>query len=465
MPEVEPRKGLSGGILLWFGLLMLLVLGVVLVARAPSSQAGSASLVLPDGTKVSVVGVSYGTNHVFGSRLARLVARLPDGVQNILTSVLGARASASQTTATTTPTLVVWLYSPIISTPAPGRPAPGMYEVYAGDRNGFVSGASGVLFLGYGGLGSLQLSAFPRREPTFILHVYQRNAQGKMKECGVMEVSNPVYRSYPQWQPEALPASKRVGDVAATLEQFRTGLGNNMGESWLQDGRQVIEFETNREGGQNETACLLRLRPLTDTNQVWQVDHVELSDATGNVLPSSGMTWGGAGEVFGFSPGLWINEAVWKLRCEIKRTRGFVPDELFTFEKVPLGEMNESNYLGWTTNFNGVTVTLDHLIRRPPNTNNAWSTSDLTDASLRVSGLSNDLHLDLVETRADNGTNVECPSSSTSADIQERYLRNVPLEAKSLDFTFAVHQGRWVEFLVKPVTGPARFEVPAHHEP
>ena len=280
-----------------------------------------------------------------------------------------------------------------------------------------------------------------------------------------MEVSNPVYRSYPQWQPEALPASKRVGDVAATLEQFRTGLGNNMGESWLQDGRQVIEFETNREGGQNETACLLRLRPLTDTNQVWQVDHVELSDATGNVLPSSGMSWTGSGEVFGFSPGLWINEAVWKLRCEIKRTRGFVPDELFTFEKVPLGEMNESNYLGWTTNFNGVTVTLDHLIRRPPNTNNAWSTSDLTDASLRVSGLSNDLHLDLVETRADNGTNVECPSSSTSADIQERYLRNVPLEAKSLDFTFAVHQGRWVEFLVKPVTGPARFEVPAHHEP
>jgi hypothetical protein len=447
-------------------LFLLLAGGVVLVARSPSSRVAAASLVLPDGTKVSVVGVSYGTNHVFGGPLARWVARTPPAVQSAMVRLFGSRV-ASQTVTTATPMLAVWFYSPIISTPAPGSLAPGMsgmsrmYAVYAGDTNGFVSGASGSPFFGYGGLSSSWFSAFPRRDRTMVLHLYQPDSQGKMKACGVIEVSNPVYRSYPQWQPEALPATKRVGDVEATLEQVITGVGNNMSESSLPGGGFAIEFETNREVGQIETACCLHLRPLADTNQAWLVDHVELSDATGNVIRSAGMTWSGDGEVFGFSPGLWTNEAAWKLRCEIKRTKGFAPGELFTFKNVPLGEMNQTNQIGWATNFNGVSVTLDNIIRRQPMTNSNWSSDQMTEASFHVTGLSNDLHLDLVETRADDGTNVECPSSSTSGDTQKRFLRNVPLEAKTLDFTFAVHQGRWVEFLVKPETGPARFELPA----
>src|SRR5271169_6375139 len=97
-----------------------------------------------------------------------------------------------------------------------------------------------------------------------------------------------------------------------------------------------------------------------------------------------GMTGSFSGEgVFGFNPGLWTNEAAWKFRCEIKRTKGFTTNELFTFKNVPLSEQYQTNDLGWTTNVKGVTVTFDKFIRRPPITNDSWSSSQFSEASFR----------------------------------------------------------------------------------
>jgi hypothetical protein len=296
------------------------------------------------------------------------------------------------------------------------------------------------------------------------LHFYDHSSTGTVKECGNLEVVNPVYRSYPEWQPEALPATKRAGDVEATLDQFSTGHGGNMSYYPLKGGGTGVEFGTNREGGQNESGLVIRLRSLTDPNQEWRVDHVVLNDATGNSMASGNTTWSG-GEVgaFGFSPGLWTNEEAWKLRCEIKRTKGFGPEELLTFKNVPLGAPGQTNSIGWSTNLNGVTVTLDYVVRRLPVTNNNWSSSQLSDAHFIVGGLAatNDQHFDLLETRTDDGTVVEMPSTSISGGSLNYGLRNLPLKARTLDFTFAVQQGRWLEFLVKPDTGSTRVERPA----
>jgi hypothetical protein len=466
MPESEPRKLLLKGILALLCLLLLLAGGVVLILWLKPDRSASAKLLLPDGTTVSVAGATFGTNHVFGGKLARLVAHTPSGMQAALARLLGPGAVARQAFSTPAPTLVVWLNSPAVPPLSPPRPYLGWSEAFLADPNGFVSGGSQNYNPGLGGLSPLQFTAFPRRDRTLSLHLYFHDNQGKVKDCGTLTVLNPEYRAYPQWQPETLPATKKVGDVEATLVQISTGHGGNTSFFGLRDGGHAVEFSTNRDDGRNVTGCCLQLRTPTDTNQIWQVDHVELSDATGNVLPSTGMSWGGPGDdVFGFSPGLWTNEATWKLRCEIKRTKGFTPGELFTFKNVPLSELFQTNQLGWATNVNGVTVTLDYFIHRPPLTNNTWSSSQLSEAHFRTTGLSNDLHLDLIEIRADNGTNVKCPSWSSSGDTQDRYLGNIPPDAKTLDFTFAVHRGRWVEFLVKPETGPARFEYPAPPKP
>jgi hypothetical protein len=452
--------------LLLLSLVMLLAGGVILVAWPRLDHMAPARLVLPDGTTVSVAGATFGTNHVFGGPLARWVARTPAPVQSGLARLLGARAVAHKTFTTPVPTLVVWVYSPVVSNPPPAGAFPGWYEVYLANTNGFVSGLPENFTPGVGGLSQLQFTAFPRRDRTLALHFYHRDYQGQSKQCGVLEFLNPACSNYPQWNAETLPVTRRTGDVEATLERVSTGHGGNSSYSTLADGSHAIAYNTNREDGRNDTACLLHLRSLSDTNQSWQVEQVALSDATGNAIRSMTISWSGSGDdVFDFGPGLWTGEAAWKMRCEIKRTRGFAPGELFTFKNVPLDEMYETNYLGWSSNVNRVTVTLDYFVRRPPLAKNNWSSSQFSEAHFIIRGVSNDFNVDLVETRADNGTNIECPSWSGGGNFQDHYFRNVPLDAKTLDFTFAIHQGRWVEFVVKPDTGSARFEYPAPPKP
>jgi hypothetical protein len=437
MSALRSRKGLLTALLILFALLLI---GGVLLTWMRPHQKPPPRLTLQDGSTVIVAGATFGTNHVHGSILGRWIASLPDAVQDILPG-LGPRL-AYESLKTPAPTLVIWIDLPKLTNAPRGSAPGGWYEVYLGDTNGLVSGpGQGLPFAGMGQVFGLQFSAFPRREREFTLHVFTRDAQGHDKDCGSLPVLNPAYHAYPQWQPENLPATHRAGDVEATLEMFST-----------RDG--ILNMSMSGAG--MTPSAILHLRSESDTNQIWRVDHVILSDATSNVLQNNGISWTGVdAATFVFNPGLWTNETAWKLRCEIKRIKGFAPGEMFTFKNIPLGTLNQTNQFGWTTNVNGVSVTLDYFVRRPPNTNASWASDQLSQAHFRVSGTTNDLYLDLLETRADNGASVECPSSGISGTSQDRWLDGIPLEAKTLDFTFAVQRGRSVEFLVKPEAGPA----------
>lgn len=460
MSEPRPRKAFLSTALILFGL--LLAGGVALVWLQPQPKT-PAHLRLPDGSTVGVAAVTFGTNHSHGGLLAKWLQSLPDAVQDIVPN-LGPHMSYFSLK-TPTPTLVVWLDLLKLSNSPPGYMSPGWFEVFLGDTNGFVSGPGQNLpFVGFGTVFPMQFSAFPRRERVFTLHVYSHDAQGKAKDCGALEVLNPAYHAYPQWQAEILPAKHRAGDVEATLEMFSTGHGTGgMSMGSFSRGTFGIEFPARGEDGENATGCFLRLRSLVNMNEFWRVDRVVLSDATSNRVSSTSMNITGfEGEAFAFAPGLWTNETAWKLDCEIKRVKGFAPNELFTFKNIPLGSLDQTSQYGWTTNFNGVTVTLDTFVRRMPMTNKLWSSTMLSTAHFSVSGATNDLYIDWVETRTDQGASVESAGgSSSSLGSQERWFLDIPVDAKTLDITFAVHQGRSVEFLVKPDSGPARFEMPA----
>jgi hypothetical protein len=190
---------------------------------------------------------------------------------------------------------------------------------------------------------------------------------------------------------------------------------------------------------------------------VWYVTGEEVSDATGNKAPGTSIGRGSYDQsYFTFEPGLWPSEAAWKLNCEIKRAQGFAPAEMFQFKSVPLGRVGTTNSLGWKTNFNGLSVTLDSVARREPNTNSSWSSEDLSGARFTISGLTNGLHCDLITARTDSGSNVECVSWDSSGDSRGYWFRNIPPEATTVDFTFAVQRSRWVEFTAKPEVGLAR---------
>jgi hypothetical protein len=442
---------------LWlaFACLALIVLAGVVVALRHPKPIVSGPLTLPDGSVVRIVAVTYGTNHVVGTPLARFVARLPAAMQFRLKGVLGPRAALFGSTTTTTPTLVVWLGRAATNTPA--AITSGYLTALLSDASGFISGVNATISGWWSNPLPLRFPVFPRRDPVIALNFFYHKPRGGIARCGRLRFVNPQYRTYPQWQPEPLPATRKAGDVVVTLKKLSTGHGYNTECENGPHGTAFLTFDARHRDDENRSVCFIHFQPLTRTNEVWRVAQAVVSDATGNHIGSTSLGWGGYDQdYFTFDPGLWTNESAWKLRCEIKRAEGFAPGETFAFREVPLGRLDQTNRIGWMTNFNGVTVSLDYVLRRTPNTNNSWSSSELSQVQLSTTGLTNGVHLDLLSARSDAGTNLTCNSWNSGSDARTYYFRAIPLDAKAADFTFAVQHSRWVEFLVKPEVGPAR---------
>jgi hypothetical protein len=444
---------------LWvfFGSLGVIALAGIIVALRQPPPVATGPLNLPDGSVVRIVGVTYGTNHLVGRPLARLVAQMPSPAQVVLKRLLGRRVALQWSTTTAEPALIVWLGRSTNN--ASASRGSGYFTALLSDASGFISGDSASLYSWWANPEQMSFRCFPRRDQTITVNFYHHNPTGGVSRCGSLPFTNPLYRKFPQWQPEPLPATRQAGDVAVTVKKLSTGHDNSSGQKNLKGGGRAIGFGTNRLDGQNTTVCAVHLRSLVNTNEVWFVANVEVSDATGNKSRNGSIGWGSYEDgYFTFAPGLWTNEAAWKLRCEIKRAQGFAPGETFVFRDVPLGSLDQTNRLGWTTNLNGVAVTLDHVLRRAPNTSNSWSSRDLSQVQVKTAGLTNGLHLDLLSVRTDLGTNLQSGGWSSTDTWREYSFRDIPLEAKSLDFTFAVHTSRWVEFTVKPEVGPLELE-------
>jgi hypothetical protein len=442
---------------LFFGSLGLIVLAGIIVALRQPKLSASVPLSLPDGSVVRLLAVTYGTNHVVGRPLARLVARMPDFAQGVLARLLGTRAALLGSTTTPEPKLILWLGRATNNAASP--PGSGYFTAFLSDATGFISGDGANMF----GWGSnpeqLQFGVIPRRDPVIAVNFFYHASTGGVSQCGSLPFANPLYGAFPQWQPEPLPVTRRAGDVAVTLEKVSTGHDPSTSVRGDRNNHFILEFGTNRVDGQNKTISLVQLRSLTDINRTWLVASAEVSDATGNKARSTSFGWGSREEgYFNFEPGLWPNETAWKVRCEIKQVQGFAPGETFVFRDIPFGSLGATNEIRCRTNFGGVTVTLDRVVRRAPNTNSSWSSEDLSQAQFTTAGLSNGLHLDLLSARTDTGTNLDCGAWSSSDSWRIYSYRNLPLEAMTVDFTFAVQRGRWVEFTVKPEVGIARRE-------
>lgn len=446
--------------LLWvfFATLGLVVLAGIFVALREPKPVVSGPLTLPDGSVVRIVGVTYGTNHYVGPPLARLAARMPDPMQAILKRLFGSRLAAKCATTTSRPTLILWIGRATNNASPPG--GPGYLSAFLSDANGFISGEDASVYGWWSNPQNVQFGVFPRRDRVITANFFYHSPTGGVSRCGTLPFSNPVHGTFPQWKPEALPVTVRAGDVAVTLEKLSTGHDHSTGYESTRGGGRLIRFGTNRVDGRNNTVCAIRLHSLTNTNEVWRVAGAGVSDATGNKAGATSLGWGSYEDgYFTFEPGLWPSESAWKLRCEIKRAEGFAPGETFVFRDVPLGRLDATNRIGWMTNFAGVRVSLDHVIRRLPNTNQSWSSENLSHVQFTTAGLTNDFHLDLLSARTDKGTNLNFGSWSSGSGWRTYDFRNVAPDANTADFTFAVQRSRWVEFIVKPEVGPAQVAI------
>ncbi len=455
-PELAP--GLSRRLKLALFALGLLAVAVGAQFLRPKEPVFEGEVALLDGTNIRIAAVSYGTNHVFGPPLARWAARLPGPAQALVRRIFGGSASPVSSIGSTEPHLVIWLHrwtnSGAIAT---NRSI--YFNAFLADGSEFVSGQGAYLAAGGSALEKVDFKAVPRRDKEISVGFVTWLQGGSWTNCGSLRFANPVFSSTPEWVTEATPVTKRSGDVEATLIRLSTGHGEDSGYKGLKGGSSVLTFSTNRSNGRNGTVCQIHLRSVTNAAETWGVANVRVRDAAGNDVRSSSMSWGGDHPYFRFQPSLWPGET-WKLDCEVKRKEGFGRNELITFHDVPLGAMESTNYLGWTTNFAGVSVTLGQFIYRRPLTNNSWSSSDLSGFTFTHSALSTNVHLDFVSMKSDTGETASSESSRSSDGEKSYHFRKIPAGIKSLSITLAVHQSHWIEFLVKPEVGTARIEIP-----
>jgi hypothetical protein len=419
---------------------------VILTSDALSHAADVPTLTLPDGSVISIAAITYGTNHVVGSTLARLVASLPASLETGVRRVAGQRAAPRFQQTTVKEELAVWVER---IKPATNKSKGGSIRAFLADSNGFISGKD-VWYSDSATAHALNFSVFPRRSEQLSLHLFYSGSTGGVFHCGSLPFTNPEYRKYPEWQPEPLPAVKRAGDVEVTLSSVVTGHDSQTIHTALPGGGKRVTRGTDRKDGRTFTACEVKLRSLADTNHIWQVTGEELSDATGNAISNTTMSWDGAEANFAFSPSLWPGEKAWRLKLELKRRKGFSEEEQLHFTGVPLGAIGGTNVLSISTNHSSIHVTLAEVIRRAALTNDSWSSSELSQVKFLHSPLPAGMHMDLINAVTDGGVTLEAGSWSSSNNERSYQFRNIPADAKTADFTFVIQRSIVAEFTVKP---------------
>lgn len=429
------------------GLVALVVVLVLTLVTDGGKQAG-VPLALPDGSSVIVSTVTFGTNHIYGTALSRVIVKLPPVAQNLAKKLLGRNFSPPRTTVTPQPSLVLWL---VTTTNNSTQANAGYYSVFLSDASGFISGPQSSYNVPAGAASSpmaLTFAAWPRRDKQIQAEFFYHDPDGGVRHAGRIAFSNPTAGQYPQWQPLPLPARSENGDIAAVLEEFCTGFDDQTTVKSTSWGTNIVTRGTNRIDGHNHS--LMRLRFVSPrAEEEWQVVGVETSDATGNSIDNQSSSWSDHW-AFSYTPALWPGENAWKLRVEAKRKAGFLPEERIVFKDIPLGDVGETNRISWTTNAAGLILTLDEVCHRAPAREGDWSSRDLSSIKLRHSALPEGTRLDLVEVIYSTGKTNTNTGWSSDGHSRTYWYRFFPAGAKTADLVLAVQRSRYFEFMVEP---------------
>ena len=432
------------------------------------------TITLDDGTKLTLLGTSYGIHHV------------APGYENLRTA---------NWINTATNMTVVWIEEEL----KPGSRPP--YELLVADtaNTGCISTESsdesyvedGVNIQGF------RLFAFPRWDKESILRV--RPYRG-VPAKGEFVLTNPPPGAFAHWAPKPLPDTESDGDLEVTLTKLVAGEPT---PSWAGG----ILMPTNDPANQ----CVhlnfdFRQNGQPTTN--WQAWPVQTTNAAGNwsrgliyPYPTNGIyrIWGRMKngsylpppEHYGMDgyflqPGLWPDQP-WKVRLEFIQQSGFSEDEMVTFTNVPVRPGTQQDmddeWTAWDvvkpktplvipdsteltpdtpqlddgeTNFPfkiiRATVNGVHLKLLPPLLLNSSDRSK--DISLIVGAGPNfnpkAMNLTVVSATDDQGRELWHPFGVPWAGHYSIEFARVHDDIKSVNLTLALHQSRFVEFTVKP---------------
>ena len=433
---IAKRWPVVGGVLLVAALVAFLAKG-----RSSAPQI----VTLPNGQQYRFAGTTYGTNHVHGPILARLVERLPTAIAMRVKKSLGSRLGQVSSRHSVLPSLFFWFDPLGTNFPAAGSSV-GVSAILVdakGDTGGTQSRANAPLQ-------GLMFWAVPRRGAVLELRLF-RNAAIPPAEVGRIRIPNPLYGRFPQWQPEPVPAVKMAGDLEVHLEHFLTLPGRN-GE----EARTIFDFALKSASrGPKET---------------WVIHSGELSDATGNHLLLDLRETGEVKSRNLFTGTLWPDETAWRLRLELKRIvprllfepaeYGFRPDEVITFTNVPVLAAGATNTLWRTNTIGGVQVVLCEYVQEPSRSGGSGvNTTGRPKFHVECAGVQEGISLDFVAAATRSGQVLDArprgrfplgePFRPADCFLEVALLAPPP-NAQAVDLTWVVQKTRSVDFLVNP---------------
>lgn len=394
---------------------------------------------LPDGSTITLKGVTYGKKHYApGKPWERLWAFLPKP----LATRFGLNRPAAQTT--DMPTLVFWFEW------RGHAPGPQNLECALTDEDGFESRIDGFNYSSFinqtASLLGRGSTAFPRRAKIVRVRLYSRDSNWRRIRAAEFVVRNPARDVYPVWTPEPIPAAKTEGDLQFTLTELSVPRSSG---PRFQPGTMAEELSA---------TARFRIADKGKATTDWEIIKITMTDATGNRVSSS--SWSNENktgeELFRYNPTLWSDEAAWKLGVEFSRKPDapFAADEVWTIPGVAVPgassytELNRTNTLqGCSVHFIGLAGEFGRL----PNGNNMSSGSG--NLQVNVSPMPDGMRLTLVSVVDDQARPVNRQGASWGGGKHSFGLK-WPSDAKTVDIKLALHKSRFAEYLVKPDAAP-----------
>jgi RNA polymerase sigma factor (sigma-70 family) len=436
--------------------LLIFSLGTsVAILSHHSGSSGAASGILPDGSTLRIVNVEiadqvtfrYSSPLRFRDRL--LTHLLPKSWSSKLVSSTG---SGSVGMRTQNGKEALFLAAAREDIPAESKLTLGRLVVISDDGSTFDGTFnSGTLGFNDAQLTAWHLHAFPRRGSLLRLRFLYEDAQGAWQVATELSITNPVAGPFAEWTAEALPILRTNADLELRLSRFETtakGLANH-------------RSQRPRWSAVPTTQWALDATPLKGTGMPWVIRSVDIADATGNDWsPMELETWSERSGPTGtrlhaaMVGALWSSEPAWKLRFELSRTNEYRPEELFsiTHLRVPargeLVQLNETRRIGDATvsflSLSGLEAELKEPFR--------WLTDkSKVNLALEWEGATENHRLTLVQISDDQDRLVPFEDPRPPYP-QTRFVFSFSPEpdAKSLNFRFARHSSRFVEFRAKP---------------
>lgn len=386
-----------------------------------------------DGTKLSLIGVTRGAEHIgpYGNRIY---------------------------TASGTP--VVWIetdrgtnvwqdYFLLVSDKA----GSGCVNTEVRQRSNFGKGSQIYAFV---------LDAFPRWDKETVLRASIR--YGALAK-GQFIITNPPAGPVPDWVPKPLPDTESDGDLAVTLTKLVAGAPAPRGAAYY-PGR--IRAATNDLA--NECVRLhFDIRQNGEPTTNWAAWPVRTSDAAGNQVrgliygyPASGVFYkplNGTNDGYFYQPGLWPDEPAWKVRLELSRSSGFSADEVWCVTNIPVqpgsqqdvdddwvAEMSTTNSVFAETTIAGIHLKLFRGLQFLTSSDGQKHITVLVKADPypQTKGIK------LSVLKATDEQNRKLDFSWGGTTINYGFEPTWVHDAKSLNLTIAVQKLRFVEFTVKP---------------